>query len=267
MAYHPSAFCDRSRQVVAFLVSIGLVVSSLVVPWLTSTASASAPVVTNYTDPSISAPFDIAPGPDGALWFTNAGNNSIGRITTSGVVTSYPVCGEPQDITAGPDGALWFTAVVNNPSAPGAIGRITTGGVVTCYGTGIGLGFSGPGDITAGPDGALWFTNSPPSSARSAGSPPAGPSRTTPTPALAAQAASPPVPTAPCGSPTVEIIPSDALPPAGWSRTTPTPVLRARGTSPPVPTAPCGSLIHPQVQLDRPDHHQRGRHELHRPQH
>jgi streptogramin lyase len=31
----------------------------------------------------------ITSGPDGALWFTNAGNNSIGRITTSGKVTNY----------------------------------------------------------------------------------------------------------------------------------------------------------------------------------
>ena len=122
MAYDPSAFCDRSRQVVAFLVSIGLVVSSLVVPWLTSTASASAPVVTNYTDPCISGPSGITAGPDGALWFTNNVTNSIGRITTSGVVTNYtdPSIGSPQRITAGPDGALWFTNYANN-----SIGRIT----------------------------------------------------------------------------------------------------------------------------------------------
>ena len=40
----------------------------------------------------------IAAGPDGALWFTNYGNNSIGRITTTGVVTNYtgPGIGEPE---------------------------------------------------------------------------------------------------------------------------------------------------------------------------
>ena len=36
-----------------------------------------------YTGAGISHPEGIAAGPDGALWFTNEGNGSIGRITTS----------------------------------------------------------------------------------------------------------------------------------------------------------------------------------------
>jgi Bacterial Ig domain len=57
------------------------------------------------------------------LWFTNAGN-SIGRITTGGVVTNYTGTGIsiPEGITVGPDGATWFTNSGNN-----SIGRITTG--------------------------------------------------------------------------------------------------------------------------------------------
>jgi len=39
--------------------------------------------VTNYTSTGISQPWVIAAGPDGALWFTNIANNSIGRITTT----------------------------------------------------------------------------------------------------------------------------------------------------------------------------------------
>jgi hypothetical protein len=96
----------------------------LVVPWVASTASASTPVVTNYTGTGINNPFGITAGPDGALWFTNQGNSTIGRITTGGVVTNYTGTGisGPEGITAGPDGALWFTN--NNNST---IGRITTG--------------------------------------------------------------------------------------------------------------------------------------------
>ena len=61
--------------------------------------------------PGIDDPVGIAAGPDGALWFTNYGNNSIGRITTTGAVTNYTGTGIslPFGITAGPDGALWFT--------------------------------------------------------------------------------------------------------------------------------------------------------------
>ena len=85
---------------------------------------------TDYSGPTISSPVAITAGPDGALWFTNASNNSIGRITTAGVVTNYtnPTIADPDGITAGPDGAMWFTDRSNN-----SIGRITTAGVVTKY--------------------------------------------------------------------------------------------------------------------------------------
>jgi hypothetical protein len=71
----------------------------------------------------IDEPRGITAGPDGALWFTNAGSNSIGRITTSGTVTSYTstTIRSPAGITAGPDGALWFTNGYSN-----SVGRITT---------------------------------------------------------------------------------------------------------------------------------------------
>jgi virginiamycin B lyase len=108
-------------------------------------------------------PISITAGPDGALWFTDQANvyqvsatqqtilgGSIGRITTAGVVTLYPVSGAPADITTGPDGALWF-ADGNN-----SIDRITTSGTVTTY---TDPGITSAGSLTAGPDGALWFIN------------------------------------------------------------------------------------------------------------
>src|SRR3989442_6178486 len=116
-----------------------------------TTAAASAGQITMY--PGIDSPRGIAVGPDGALWFTNPSNNSIGRITTSGAVTSFtgPGVDHPSEITVGPDGALWFTNIQGN-----SIGRITISGAVTSF---TGPGMSDPKGITAGPDGALWFTN------------------------------------------------------------------------------------------------------------
>jgi streptogramin lyase len=73
----------------------------------------------------------ITSGPDGALWFTQEAPDAIGRITTSGAVTEYPlpVSGSfPWAITTGPDGALWFVE-----RSAGKIGRITTGGTLTEY--------------------------------------------------------------------------------------------------------------------------------------
>ncbi len=116
-------------------------------------AHAQGGTVTNYTGTGISDPAEIATGSDGALWFTNSGNNSIGRITTTGTVTNYTGTGisTPNGVTPGPDGALWFTNIGNN-----SIGRITTTGTVTNYGDAT---IGEPADIATGPDGALWFTN------------------------------------------------------------------------------------------------------------
>jgi virginiamycin B lyase len=46
------------------------------------------------------------------LWFTDAGTNAIGRVSTSGIFTEYPLSSPNTSsnyITVGPDGALWFT--------------------------------------------------------------------------------------------------------------------------------------------------------------
>ena len=70
-----------------------------------------------FTNPTMVGTGAIASGPDGALWFTNPGNNSIGRITTTGAVSNYtdPSISDPLRIVAGPDGALWFATGVTTP--------------------------------------------------------------------------------------------------------------------------------------------------------
>jgi uncharacterized protein (TIGR03437 family) len=102
-------------------------------------------------------PSGIVAGPDGAVWFTEYGAGKIGRITTSGVLTEFPVPtvsgALPYGIAAGPDGALWFTDLGTN-----AIGRVTTTGRFTEFT--IPTARSNPARIAAGPDGALWFTES-----------------------------------------------------------------------------------------------------------
>jgi virginiamycin B lyase len=105
-------------------------------------------------------PSGIVTGPDGALWFgVGLTNNVIGRITTGGSATSFPIPTHNAssttgiiNISVGSDGALWFT----EPDA-GKIGRVTTGGTITEFPT-LQPG-SQPWGITPGPDGALWFTD------------------------------------------------------------------------------------------------------------
>lgn len=98
-------------------------------------------------------PTGIAAGPDSALWFTNSGTSTIGRITTGGALSMYGGTGvsTPLYITAGPDSALWFTNIGNN-----SIGRAATDGTITNYPSGT---ISGPRVIATGSDGNLWFGN------------------------------------------------------------------------------------------------------------
>ncbi|MEP6624105.1 MAG: Calx-beta domain-containing protein [Acidimicrobiia bacterium] len=73
--------------------------------------------------------------------------DAIGRVTTSGVITLFPAS-PAHGITAGPDGAIWFTTY------SGAVGRVAMNGAMTSFSLG---GQSAFGGITTGPDGALWF--------------------------------------------------------------------------------------------------------------
>jgi virginiamycin B lyase len=110
----------------------------------------------------------IAPGKDGALWFTEpihatpsgGSGQAIGRVTTGGQITEYPLPANaalPDQIVAGSDNAMWFTM---NDFGQGAaapmIGRINTLGVVTEFS--LPNAATRPHSIALGPDGNLWFT-------------------------------------------------------------------------------------------------------------
>ena len=188
-----------------------------------------------HSGTGISGPAGITAGPDGALWFTNVGNNSIGRITTAGKITDYtgPGIADPQRIVVGPDGRCgsptsvtsrlggspplgWSPTTQASASthhsgsrsgSDGAlwftneynhsIGRITTTGKIKVF---TGTGISGPLGIAAGPDGALWFTNIC-TTTRSGRITTKGMVTNTPAGASAVRTGSRPGLTAPCGSP------------------------------------------------------------------
>ena len=86
-----------------------------------------------------------------ALWFTDFGARAIGRITTAGGITEYPLptaAGLPSGIAAGSDGSLWFTERYT-----AKIGRITTAGAITEYFPPANDYSSDAYYITPGPDG------------------------------------------------------------------------------------------------------------------
>jgi streptogramin lyase len=96
----------------------------------------------------------VTAGPDGNVWFCDQGNNSIGKITTSGAWQEFPIptlTANPANIVTGPDGNLWFTETNGNK-----IGKITTAGVITEYP--VLTASAQPSFITVGGDGNLWFS-------------------------------------------------------------------------------------------------------------
>ncbi|MGA9314346.1 MAG: hypothetical protein WBV77_06925 [Solirubrobacteraceae bacterium] len=69
--------------------------------------------ITEYPIPTgESNPSAIAPGPDGAMWFTEAAGDKIGRIDSTGKITEYPIPtanAQPNGIVTGSDGNIWFS--------------------------------------------------------------------------------------------------------------------------------------------------------------
>jgi virginiamycin B lyase len=78
---------------------------------LLASGIASAAAVREYPLPAGSLPNFITLGPDGAMWFTEYGKDSIGRITNDGTIAHYATSGGcgPIGITLGWDGYLWYT--------------------------------------------------------------------------------------------------------------------------------------------------------------
>ena len=97
-------------------------------------AAARAVTVQTFPVPSGAANLsDIVAGPDGALWFTETGANKVGRITTAGQITEYPVpnlasglqdTGPTQIVSSG--GALWFLTDIGE-----SVYRMATSGAFT----------------------------------------------------------------------------------------------------------------------------------------
>jgi virginiamycin B lyase len=70
----------------------------------------------------------IVEGADGALWFTDAGNNAIARLAPGGQIAEFKVPtpnSGVQSITLAADGGMWFTE-----STADKIGRIDSSGKI-----------------------------------------------------------------------------------------------------------------------------------------
>ena len=124
-------------------------------------------VITRFAMPSqvTTVPGNLVDGPDGDVWFLSNGVPLIGKISNSGVVTTYqtPANLSVSSITASPtNNSLWFTAAAY-PDVhfnPIQIGQITTDGTITIDPADSSSNID-YGQITFGPGGNLWYLESP----------------------------------------------------------------------------------------------------------
>jgi virginiamycin B lyase len=74
--------------------------------------AARKPSVREYRVPAGSHPHDVAPAPDGTVWYTAQGSGELGRLDPeTGKVTEVPLGdgSSPHGVIVGPDGAAWVT--------------------------------------------------------------------------------------------------------------------------------------------------------------
>lgn len=92
-------------------------------------------------------------GPDKNMWFTDYGNDKIGRITANGAVTEFalPAGSIPSDMVVGPDGNFWIVDEGLNK----ILKESPSGVTLASYGSAT---LEVPINIVAAPDGNLYFS-------------------------------------------------------------------------------------------------------------
>jgi virginiamycin B lyase len=71
-----------------------------------------APVIEEFPVPPGSRPHDVAPAPDGAVWYTAQGSGELGRLDPATGETRHIALGAgsaPHGVIVGPDGVPWIT--------------------------------------------------------------------------------------------------------------------------------------------------------------
>ena len=121
--------------------------------------SPTGTLLAKYAIPSNVGVVSMTAGPDGSMWFTEATNGKIARVTLSGVIVEFTppsASGGNGGITVWSDGNLWFIGGQGGIPAVNHIDRITPAGVITEFGI---PNTNAPIQITVGSDGNLWIAD------------------------------------------------------------------------------------------------------------
>jgi virginiamycin B lyase len=102
-------------------------------------------------------PYQIAAGPDGAMWFTEEGAGAVGRIDEDGHIRQIRLPSknaQPQGIALGADGALYVAENEGPSQYDTHVARVTADGRVREWNDDDFM----PLGVAAGPGGSMWFT-------------------------------------------------------------------------------------------------------------
>ncbi len=117
----------------------------------------TAPVIQEYPAPAGSHPHDVAPAPDGSVWYTAQRTGELGRLNPATGETQLIKLGSgsaPHGVIVGPDGAPWVT-----DSGLNAIVRVDpTTAEVKIFPLPTNSGSANLNTATFDGQGVLWFT-------------------------------------------------------------------------------------------------------------
>jgi virginiamycin B lyase len=127
-------------------------------PTVAATQGAPAePEIQEYPVPAGSHPHDVAPAPDGTVWYTAQNSGELGRLDPETGETHHIPLGAgsaPHGVIVGPDGAPWIT-----DSGLNAIVRVDPATeAVQVYPLPAGSGGANLNTAAFDGDGVLWFT-------------------------------------------------------------------------------------------------------------
>ena len=126
-------------------------------PGSQSTASPSHYIIQEYPLPSGSHPHDVAPAPNGTVWYTAQRTGELGRLDPATGATRHIPLGagsSPHGVIVGPDGAPWIT-----DSGLNAIVRVDPQTEeVRAFPLPAGSANANLNTAAFDPDGILWFT-------------------------------------------------------------------------------------------------------------
>jgi virginiamycin B lyase len=122
-----------------------------------ASVGATRPRVREYPVPPGTHPHDVAPAPDGTVWYTAQSTGKLGRLDPeTGRTTEVPLGdgSSPHGVIVGPDGAAWVT-----DSGLNAIVRVDQGtSVVRVFRLPASTGYANLNTATFDRRGVLWFT-------------------------------------------------------------------------------------------------------------